>query len=61
MSRVIRTFEDYKKHPDYNKCLDVWSENFINILKRVFKARDSKQSFWKSRCYEKYNVKSRWA
>jgi hypothetical protein len=34
MSRVIRTFEDYKKHPDYHKCLDEWSEMFIqNVFK----------------------------
>ena len=44
MSRVFRTFEDYKKHPDYNKCLNEWSEIFMNkILKLI--PRDYKRYF----------------
>uniref|UniRef100_A0A6C0HB48 Uncharacterized protein n=1 Tax=viral metagenome TaxID=1070528 RepID=A0A6C0HB48_9ZZZZ len=32
MSRVFRTFEDYKKHPKYQECLDEWSEYFMEII-----------------------------
>ena len=35
MSRVFRTFEDYKKHPKYQECLDEWSKFFITKLFEV--------------------------
>lgn len=54
MSRVFRTFEDYKKHPDYKKCLDKWSTEF---MKKWFKVipRDYFQKF-KSHHLEIFNL-----
>ena len=45
MSRVIRTIEDYKKHPDYNKCLDKWSEKFMNMIKHVINNKELSERF----------------
>lgn len=54
MSRVFRTFEYYKKHPDYKKCLDKWSTEF---MKKWFKVipRDYFQKF-KSHHLEIFNL-----